>query len=285
MLDITRAYALTFLIAQNDMGIGRILRERGEFARVESELIIDYLKVEPSGAYLDIGANIGTIALPVAAACPRIRVIAIEAQRVVAGILAANALNNHLYNVDVIHAAAGATSSLMAFPQGRLDDGQLNFGLVGAHVDVIRSENVRVCTLDEIAPADTRFVKIDVEGFESEVLKGSGRLIRDIKPAWLLEADRKKMEHTRATMRTMSDAGYRLFWFYAPLESPASTKLPRVAQNSDGDMNFLALPPHAPNLWNLQELTDVEEEPPVRLSDFPYLDRVKFKLQPRGENT
>lgn len=282
MLDITRAFSLTFLIAENDIGIGRILRESGEFARIESELIIDYMKFFPNGTYVDVGANIGTIALPVAAACPNTRVIAIEAQRIVSGILVANALNNHLYNVDVLNAAAGATSGLTSFPQGRLEDSMLNFGVVGAHIEHIRAENVRMCTLDEIAPEDTRFVKIDVEGFEQEVLKGAERLIRDIQPVWLIEADKNKIDNTRSTMRILASAGYRLFWFYAPLRSPTSTKLPRVAQNSSGDMNFLALPPHAQNHWNLRELADTEEEFPGRLSDFPYLERVKFKLEPRN---
>lgn len=276
MLDITRAYGLDFLVALNDHGIGRLLRNHGEFARVESQLIIDYVQRLGRSAYIDIGANIGTIALPVAAACPKVQVIAVEAQRAVANILAANAMSNHLCNVDVIHAAAGAKPGLMAFPQGRLGGRETNFGVIGAHLDNFPTENVRVCTLDEIAPKDTGFVKMDVEGFEPEVLRGAERLIHETKPVWLLEANPKTMEPARSTMRTFLSAGYRLFWFYAPLVTPRAPKLPRVPANSAGDMNFLALPPGVENLWNLNEFIDADVEPPSRASDFPYLRKVGF---------
>jgi FkbM family methyltransferase len=281
MIDVTRAYSLTFMVAQNDPVIGRILRHHGEFARIESDLIIAYLRLAEGGAYLDIGANIGTIALPIAVAHPKVRVIAVEAQRIVAGMLAANALNNHLYNVDVIHAAAGAEPGLMQFPQGFLGAREINFGVVGATIDVLPTENVRLCTLDEIAPADTRFVKIDVEGFEPEVLKGARRLINETKPAWLLEANPNTMEAARETMQTFFDAGYRLFWFFAPFVSPAARKVPRVPQSHVGDMNFLALPPGVDNIWNLEELPDAKAPPPPRLTTFRYLEKVGFRLNPQ----
>jgi len=110
----------------------------------------------------------------VAQRLPQVRVIAIEAQRRLAGILAANALNNQLFNIDVMHAAAGARAGLEAFPQAPLD-ARFNFGTVGAAMTELPAEMVRVCTLDEVAPADTRFVKIDVpasladrDGFQGE---------------------------------------------------------------------------------------------------------------------
>ncbi len=283
MIDITRAYSLNFLIAQNDSGIGRILRDHGEFARIESEIVIEYMRLSGGGTYVDVGANIGTIALPVASSLPDVRVVAIEAQRIVAGLLAANALNNHLYNVEVLHAAAGASVGLTPFPQGRLGSGPLNFGVVGAYLGSFPTENVRVCTLDEVSPADTRFVKIDVEGAEPEVLKGAGRLLNEIRPVWLIEANVANIDTAKQAMRAMFDAGYRLFWFYAPLVSPVSQKLPQVAQNNKGDMNFIALPPGVPNIWDLQEFFNADDPSPVNLSSFRYLERLKFKLQPRTD--
>ena len=69
MLDITRAYGLDFLFPKNDMVIGASLRQYGEFARPEVELIVEHMGSGPEGScYIDVGANIGSIALPVA--CP-----------------------------------------------------------------------------------------------------------------------------------------------------------------------------------------------------------------------
>lgn len=280
MLTATTAYGLKFFVAANDLGVGKVLRERGEFARVETDLIIDYLKAGPSGTYIDVGANIGAIALPVAAAT-KARVIAIEAQREVSTILSANVCNNSLHNIEVIHAAAGPAPSLMPFPQGRLSRRGVNFGIVGAGLvghEGLEIEMVRVCTLDEIAPADTRLVKIDVEGAEPQVLAGAANLISQVRPIWLLEANDNTMTTARQTMRTLLDAGYRLFWLHVPLATPRAER--PGPRNVAGDSNFVALPEGVENLWDLPPLLTADAGRPLRAQAFGYLDRYGYRFKP-----
>jgi FkbM family methyltransferase len=279
MLISTDAFGMQFLAPENDFGIGQTLRASGEFAKVESDLIIDYLRAEP-GTFIDVGANLGTIALPVAQAVGT-RVIAIEAQRVMAMLLSANVCNNRLLNIDVIPAAAGAQSGLVRFPQGRLDQSPVNYGMVGArflgHAQ-LTDEEVRVCALDDIAPEDTRFVKIDVEGAEPAVLAGASRLIHEVRPVWLLEATENTMTAARETMRVMLAANYRLFWFYAPFVTPQAIRPGK--QNMTGDLNFVALPEGAPNLWDLPPLDSAEDAVPGRATLFGYLARYGFRFSP-----
>lgn len=280
MLTATTAYGLKFFVAANDLGVGKVLRERGEFARVETDLIVDYLKAAPSGTYIDVGANIGAIALPVAAAT-RARVIAIEAQREVASILAANVCNNGLHMIEVIHAAAGAQAGLTRFPQARLGRQALNFGIVGDSLvghEGLHIETVRVCTLDEVAPADTRLVKIDVEGAEPQVLAGAADLIAKIRPIWLLEANDATMGPARQTMATLLEAGYRLFWLHVPLATPLAERPgPRSVA---GDSNFVALPEGVDNLWDLPPILSADAERPLRAQTFGYLKRYGYQFGP-----
>ncbi len=280
MLIATTAYGLKFFVAANDFGIGKLLRERGEFARVETDLIIAYMKASPPGCYIDVGANIGAIALPVAAKTEA-RVIAVEAQRVMATVLSANVCNNSLHNVEVIHAAAGAEPSLTPFPQGKLGQSPVNFGVVGQALldhDQLDVETVRVCTLDEIAPADTRLIKIDVEGAEPQVLAGATRLIAQTRPIWLLEANENTMSSARQTMGVLLDAGYRLFWLHVPLVTPSAER--PGPRDVTGDTNFVALPEGADNLWDLPPLLTADAPRPTRAQMFGYLGKYGYRFPP-----
>src|SRR4051812_46304360 len=99
MLEVAEAYGLSFFYPRGDHAVGASLRDHGEFARPESDLICDYLAAAAPGTFIDVGANIGAIALPVAARHPAWRVLALEAHRGLAGVLAANAYGARLFNV------------------------------------------------------------------------------------------------------------------------------------------------------------------------------------------
>jgi FkbM family methyltransferase len=153
MLGMTRAYGLTFLFPEGDTAIGASLRDYGEFARPEVELIVSYMdQFKEPGAFIDVGANIGAIALPVAAKQQQWKVIAIEAHRGLSNVLAANTLNNRLYNVEVICGAVEAESGITTFPSVSLSS-KIDFGVLGTYLnDKIRSERVLMLNLDDFAP-------------------------------------------------------------------------------------------------------------------------------------
>ena len=272
MLDCTLAYDLTFLFPARDSAVGASLRQHGEFARTELDFLADH--ATDSGTLIDVGANIGAISLPFASSRSAWKVLAIEAHRGLSGLLAANTLNNRLYNVEVFHAAVGAERGLAEFPAASLSD-EMNFGTLGFRSAAEATESVRMLTLDEIAPADTGLVKIDVEGYEPEVLKGAGGLLERRTAIWLAEASVQNPEPAAAVIRTFLDAGYSVHWFYAPFATPTCGKTrPETPQR--GDANVVALPPGTPNRWSLPVVTDPAERRPGSVSAYPYLARYGY---------
>jgi len=278
MLKVANAYGLTFLYPRGDEAVGASLRDHGEFARPESDLIGDYLAAAVApGTFIDVGANIGAVALPVAARHPGWRVLALEAHRGLSGVLAANAYGNRLFNVEPTHAAAGAAPGLVSFPATPLSAAG-NFGTLGFGMAATgRTEPVRMCTLDEVAAPDVGFVKIDVEGFEAQVLAGAPRLLAQRTAAWLLEAGPAERAQVQTNAGLMRHLGYRLFWFYAPFVCAAPLKGP-TPPRLRGDLNILALPPGAANLWELEEVGADDEPWPNRFQRFSYLRRYGYEI-------
>ena len=57
-----------------------------------------------------------------------------------------------------------------------------NFGELRFTTTSEVKEPVLMLPLDELAPSDTRLIKVDVEGFEPEVLKGAQAFLRAARP-------------------------------------------------------------------------------------------------------
>jgi len=272
MLDSTVAYGLTFLFPAADSAVGASLRNHGEFARTELDFLVEM--ATGKGALIDVGANIGAIGLPFASRRPDWKVLAIEAHRGLAGVLAANTLNNRLYNVDLVNAAAGAERGLADFPATPLS-ATTNFGSIGFKMRGGPTEAIRMLTLDEAAPPDTRLVKIDVEGFEPQVLKGAADLLARREAIWLVEATVQNPEASTEVVRVFQEAGYAVHWFYAPFATPHSPKGP-PQEAARGDANVVALPPGVANLWNLPLVGAPGEMRPGSAAAYPYLARYGY---------
>lgn len=272
MLDRTTAYGLDFFFPAGDQAVGASLRRHGEFARVELDFLVEM--AGGSGALIDVGANIGAIALPFARTKPDWKVVCIEADRGLHGVLAANALINGLHNTEVHHAAAGPERGIVEFPTRSLAE-KGNFGTLGFGAPTGRTEAVRMLTLDEIAPDDTALVKIDVEGFEPEVLKGAARLLEARKTVWLAEATIQNPKSAAEVIATFLDHGYRVHWFYAPFATPKSAK-DAPANAGVGDANIVALPPGVENAWRLTEVQGPHDKRPPNTTSYPYLARYGY---------
>jgi FkbM family methyltransferase len=131
----------------------------------------DFLRayLRPGDRTLDVGANIGALALHAAALVGEAgHVTAIEAHPRTFGFLAANVTLNRSRNVTVINTAVGDRAGTVRFTDvhsdeknGVTDEGGLE---------------LPVRTLDELlkdTPGPFRLLKLDVEGFELNVLRGA----------------------------------------------------------------------------------------------------------------
>ena len=147
----------------------RFVRERRLLRRI----------VQRGGTVLDVGANVGYLALLFAHwVGPRGRVVCVEPDQDNLRELRRNVAANKLTIVDVVAAVAGMERGIAG----------LLAGLNSRVVDPAESElRVDLCRIDDIAPSATSCLKIDVEGFEWDVLRGAGELAAERAPALWLE--------------------------------------------------------------------------------------------------
>jgi FkbM family methyltransferase len=125
----------------------------------------------PGDTYIDVGANIGHLAIEAALIVgPTGRVTAFEASPRIAYFLRENILLNKIPNIRVVQAAVGPTNGWVSFSDERSDE--LN--------SVIEHGEIEgpLITLDTLLDSTSAtLIKIDVEGFEKYVLTGAKSLL------------------------------------------------------------------------------------------------------------
>jgi len=243
------------MFLRNDRYIGRSLEVYGEYS--EHEIAVLRQCVRPGDTVFDVGANIGTLTLPLSQFVGSTGwVAAFEPQRPIYHLLCGNLALNEIANVHAVHCAIGATDSLIRVPllNYRLVD---NYGGVAIGAEV--GDEVRLRTIDGMYLQQLRLIKIDVEGQEIEVIRGAAQTISRLRPLMFVENDRR--DRSAALIAAIQALGYRLWWHFSPLFNPANFR--GVAENvfgSPGSMNMVCV--HR-DLWfpveGLREVTGPED--------------------------
>ncbi|MFP6639675.1 MAG: FkbM family methyltransferase [Myxococcota bacterium] len=147
--------------------------------------------VVPGTTAIDVGAHIGSLAVPLASLVGREgRVYAFEPQRAVYRELYHNLkLNGHDHAVPLLLAVSSEAGFLEMDPPFAVQetpDGpliqELGFGRIGQG-----GERVEARTLDSFGFEDVSLIKIDVEGHEVDVLKGAKETILRNHPVLIIE--------------------------------------------------------------------------------------------------
>lgn len=179
----------------------------GGFEDAECRLLA--AMTSPDTTAIDVGANVGIHAIPMAVASPSGQVIAIEPAPSNARRLRTNVEANSLKNIDVIEVAVGrevgvvtlhladdpAYASTDAVKDGHRETGQVS---------------VQQTTLDLIWEAARRprvsMIKIDVEGGELSVLDGARGILAGEHPTVMVEATNGRVG---AVASLLAGYGYR----------------------------------------------------------------------------
>lgn len=181
---------------------------RSEIRSGEPELaMLDRLIAGAGGMAIDVGANRGIYSFALSKLCER--VLAFEPNPE----LASFARRKLPANVELLGAALGATEdqSLLHIPRDneRGIDSHLTASLVARGGDQAYSVPVAVRTLDGFDTQAVRFIKIDVEGTEFDVLEGAVETIKRDRPVLLAELLAGYHKDPRAQIRTFCRAnGY-----------------------------------------------------------------------------
>jgi FkbM family methyltransferase len=163
-LDLTRSDTHKLLWAE---GVRYVLERR--------ELLH---RVEPGGLVVDVGANIGYMAMLIADEVgPSGRILCLEPVPENLHELRRNIELNRLDRIEVMPMAAGDRNGRVRIASG------LN-GVVSEHGGDLEVELRRLDSLDIPCPS---LVKIDVEGYELAVLRGAARWLGEGRARWWIE--------------------------------------------------------------------------------------------------
>jgi FkbM family methyltransferase len=175
--------------------------------------------LRPLGVFVDVGANVGALALPVAANRPDARIICIEADPEIVSLLKLNVTESGKSNIGIIHCLAGPIDE----PQVsfyRAPMAKFGMGSIGPQFDaspLMLTQRPLDEVLDKLTIDDVDVVKLDIEGAEFGALQGlSRRLTSRRPPAIVFEfADwaetRVARQAAGSAQHFLLSLGYRLF--------------------------------------------------------------------------
>lgn len=180
-----------------------------------------FTRLAPSGGVaVDIGAHVGQFTLLGARAVGATgRVLAFEPQPRIFHRLQRNVAENGLANVDAYPLALGSRTSVVRLHPTESDS---NSGLASVCTAgdgcESRHQEVRCVRLDDVvhdAGIDhIDILKIDVEGFEQDVLHGAAEVINRSRPAIIIEANEVEATDdppSSAAIAQLVELGYQLF--------------------------------------------------------------------------
>ena len=234
---------------KKDIYLGRSLDLYGEFS--EGEIAVFSQLIRPGDVVVEAGANIGAHTVFFAKAVGDAgMVIAYEPLRFIHQMLCANIALNDLTNVHARHAALGESSGQIAVhtPDYRSESSFGSFSIGSGN------ETVLLETIDSLNLQTLRFIKIDVEGMEANVIRGAVQTIQRLRPILYLENDRH--EKSATLIESVLSLNYRLWWHLPPLFNPNNFAGNR--ENVFGNIvsvNLLCIPKEAAtNIDGLREV-------------------------------
>ncbi|MGL4976146.1 MAG: FkbM family methyltransferase [Bosea sp. (in: a-proteobacteria)] len=232
LFTITQTRHGQMVVLTNDTYISRSLIEYGEWTETEFELMAQVL--QPGDNVIDVGANIGSLTVPIAKTIgPSGHVFAFEPQPRIFQVLAANCVLNHATNARLFHAGAGSVAGEIEIAEISYS-AQHNYGAIpleqlaeAARInagDATRmSRKVPIVTIDEVYDLPTlKFIKIDVEGMEVDVLKGAKATISKMRPALYIENEFP--DRSPELIATVRELGYEAYWHIAPCFNPNNAR-------------------------------------------------------------
>ena len=194
MINVKQTRHGRMIYQATDMWTGYALELYGEAKQLE----IDFLEslISEGDVMMDIGANVGTITLPMAKKIgPKGYVLALEAHAMFFYTLCGNLSLNELTHVQVFNrSAADKTGSMFYFPKfdfsknDSFSDVRLA-GLLNSKDEFghIFDNPVTAIAVDDLGIATPNLIKIDVNGMEPVVLNGMRKTIKRANPILYIE--------------------------------------------------------------------------------------------------
>jgi FkbM family methyltransferase len=154
----------------------------------ERERLLMDLLIKPGMKIVDVGANVGLYTLYMAGIVgTEGRVVAFEPDPDLVEILRKNCTENGASNIEVHNCALGDRADRLVLNRLTLNSGENHLG-ADDHAAFRRPIEVEVARFDTLVPdMEPDFVKVDVQGWELNVLKGMESVLRNSKPLVYVE--------------------------------------------------------------------------------------------------
>ena len=195
--------------------------------------------ISPSSTAVDIGANIGMHSLVMASLCGIRDVYAFEPSKNIYARLLENIRANRLDNVLAINQAVGNEKGEIGF-----EDNSRSTNIGTSHIDRLLPKKVPINRLDDEIPEANKIslLKIDVEGFERDVLKGAAHILARHKPAVVLEFNPENYSMTELLQTIPYKVNVYVVRNNLYTESEQIVKGNRVIVDIQKERNILILP-------------------------------------------
>jgi FkbM family methyltransferase len=244
----------TLLYNENDKFIGKSIKTYGEFSELENALFEQFVK--EGDVVVEVGSNIGahTIALSKMVGSKGV-VFAYEPQRIVFQTLCANLALNSITNVIANQVALSNEQGEVLIPDIDYTK-EANYG--GVNVEQFKEGfPIPKLTLDDsLKLKQLKFLKIDVEGMELQVLEGATQTIQKHRPLLYIENDRQ--DKSQALIEKIWELEYEIYWHLPALFN--ADNFAKHKENLFGNIvsvNMLAIPKELK--INIEHFVKVEE--------------------------
>ncbi len=232
----------------DDKWLGRSLSLYGEWSEGECDLYRRVIK--PGDTVVEVGANIGAHAVPIAKICtaaPGGQLHAFEPNAAAYELLCGNLSNlgDALPRCWAYRRALGPASA-----RGTLAKQPHNPG--GTEVIAGLEGEIGIDALDDYNFARVDFLKIDAEGSELPVLMGAEKTVARCRPLIYCEDDRP--QNSQALHSWLLAHGYRLYRHVIPLYTPNNHFGYRI--NVFGEVNSIMILAVPNERMDLRDLTD-----------------------------
>ena len=209
--------------------------------------------VKPSSLVLDIGANIGAHSLPLAQLVGASgRVLSFEPTDFAYKKLRRNLdLNPSLAaRVTTFHCFLASKdeadvpdSIYSSWPLSKSDD--LHAKHQGQAMPTKKAQARSIdCILAGMGNLNVQLVKLDVDGFETEILRGATALLRDSRPVFLMELSPYVLDERGSSLEELlacfAPYGYKFYHERTERELPTSPELLRQLVGDGASMNVIA---------------------------------------------
>ncbi|HEY0376128.1 MAG TPA: FkbM family methyltransferase [Pyrinomonadaceae bacterium] len=177
---------------------------------------------------LDCGSNIGLSVIYFKQLYPRARVVAFEADDEIFAVLKRNVGRWELGEVELIGRAVWSEETTLNFKREGADGGRIERA-AGAG-----DKSVRTVRLRDYLDRRVDFLKVDIEGAETETLKDCGDRLRNVENLFVeyhsFDGERQTLD---TLVRLLADSGFRLH-----VHSPNASPQPFVRRDLNAGMDL-----------------------------------------------